>query len=129
MSVVGLSLFFASCSGSKRGSDSGSKAETFEEFYDQFYADEKFQRSRLRFPLEGYIVDLAGRTKWTQKNWAPLKNKVATLDRKKYKVFIKKETDRYTEKFELPDSGFAAEYRYQLIGGKWYLVYAMDQNL
>lgn len=103
--------------------------EDFDKFYDRFHSDESFQKSRLNWPLEGKMIDHNGQTTWTKDNWNILKVKIYDIDKNTYKTEVKKTNNSFYQKFWLPDSGFAAEYKFALKNGKWYLVFAEDVNL
>lgn len=127
---ISLLLFsLVSCHSSKKSSVKKSSAEDFESFYTKFHKDESFQMSRIKFPLEGKMVDESGDTKWTKQNWLMMKVKIYDIDKKKYKVEYKKSKSSFYQKFWIEGSGFGAEYRFELLNNKWYLMYALDQNL
>ena len=46
-----------SCSTSKKGQKENADVENFDQFYNRFHSDEKFQMSRIRFPIEGVNID------------------------------------------------------------------------
>ena len=106
-----------------------STPEDFDTFYSKFHQDASFQMSRLQFPIKGKMVNGDEEKNWTKENWAVLKIKIYDVSRKKYKVDFKKSPTSFYQKFSLPDSGFSAEYRFELIKNKWMLVYALDVNI
>lgn len=57
-----------------------------------------------------------------------MKTKIYDIDTNKYKIEYKKTENSFTQKFWLENSGFSSEYRFELIDGKWYLIYALDEN-
>lgn len=118
-----------SCNTSRGLSLTGSKVEDFDKFYDRFHKDVNFQMSRIKFPLEGEYVDGAQTEKWDKNNWIMMKEKIYDIDRSQFKVQYKKTEDSFFQKVWLENAGFSAEYRFELIGKKWYLVYAVDRNL
>ena len=81
-----LLLSLVSCHSSKKSINKKSNVEDFESFYTKFHKDESFQMSRIKFPLQGKMVDESGDTKWTKQNWLMMKVKIYDIDKKKYKV-------------------------------------------
>lgn len=120
-------LLTVSCSTSKKLTDKGD--ESFDSFYDKFHKDEAFQLSRLKFPMEGMTIDGNKKTKWTSKNWSPLKVRIYDVDKKQFKSSFKKSPTTFEQKIWIEDSGFMSEYKFKLIDKKWYLIYAYEQNL
>ena len=84
-----------------------------------------FQRSRLKFPLQGHNELGQG---WTTTNWQLMKGKVYAVDKSQYKVDIKKTNTSFFQKVWIDGAGFNSECKFELIGGKWYVVYALEQN-
>ncbi len=103
--------------------------ENFDEFYHKFHTDSVFQMSRIRFPLEGKMINGQDEIEWTKDNWMLMRTKISDIDPKQYKTSYKKTETTFYQKFWLENSGLSAEYRFELIGKKWFLVYALDQNL
>ena len=124
-----MTLTLLSCKSTQGLTFPGSKQENFDKFYDRFHADKNFQISRIKFPLEGEYVDGGQTTKWDKKNWIMMKEKIYDIDRTQFKVQHKKTEDSFYQKVWLDNTGFSAEYRFELIRKKWYLVYAADRNL
>lgn len=120
-------LLTVSCSTSKKLTDKGD--ESFDSFYDKFHKDDSFQLSRLKFPMEGMIIDGNKKSKWTSKNWSPLKVRIYDVDKKQFKTSFKKSPTTFEQKIWIEDSGFMSEYKFKLIDKKWYLIYAYEQNL
>lgn len=85
--------------------------------------------SRIRFPIEGLNIDGNQTTTWNKNNWAVLTVRIFDIDKKKFKTTHKKTDNSFEQKVWIEDSGFLAEHKFKLIGKKWYLVYAYDQNL
>ena len=85
--------------------------------------------SRIIFPLDGIKVEYDGEKKWSKKNWTTLKTKIYDVDTTEFKIEYKKTNDSFYQKFWIEDSGFWGEYRFRLINNKWYMVYAVEQNL
>ena len=134
-SSISISLFFiilivTNCTAPRKTtadtkSKPKAKTEDFDKFYDKFHKDSKFQMSRLRFPLKGH--NEAGK-EWTPANWHVMKGRIYDVDRTKYKVDYKKTDTEFYQKVWLDGSEFNSECRFQLIGGKWYLVYSLEMN-
>lgn len=113
----------------KGGKRSLTKTESFDAFYSRFHQDPEFQYSRLKFPLEGLHVDGDGETTWTKENWVLMKVRIFDIKDPAYETEYKQTANSFYQKFWGKDSGFFAEYRFELIKGNWYLVYAKDVNL
>jgi hypothetical protein len=103
--------------------------ENFDEFYHKFHTDSVFQKSRIKFPLQGKMINGQEEINWTKDNWMIMKTRIFDIDTVTYKISHEKTETSFYQKFWLEDSGQSAEYRFELIGNKWYLVYALDQNL
>lgn len=108
--------------------DKNSTVENFESFYEKFHNDSLFQLSRLNFPLKGGPVGGDINEEWTKGNWRMLRTKIYEVDTSQYKVSNVKQDNSFTEKVWLEDSGFSFEYKYELIGKKWFLVSAFEQD-
>ena len=85
--------------------------------------------SRIKFPLQGKIIQGDQETKWSRDNWIMMKTRIYDIDTTMYKTTFKKRETSFYQKFWLENSGLSSEYRFELIGNKWFLVYALDQNL
>jgi phosphate-selective porin len=121
---------FSCKTGKKTATDkAGASIENFDQFYNRFHSDEDFQMSRIRFPIEGLNIDGNQTTTWNKNNWAVLTVRIFDIDKKKFKTTHKKTDNSFEQKVWIEDSGFLAEHKFKLIGKKWYLVYAYDQNL
>ncbi len=118
-----------SCSTAKKGQKENADIENFDQFYNRFHSDEKFQMSRIRFPIEGVNIDGNKTTTWNKNNWDVLTVRIFDVDKKKFKTSFKKTDTTFDQKVWIEDSGFLSEHKFKLIGKKWYLVYAYDQNL
>ncbi len=100
--------------------------EDFDTFYNRFHEDESFQRTRVRHPLGGMMVEEGEEIAWTRQNFPLMKVRIQEVDTKEYKVSTKKDATSFTQRVWLEDSEFSSEYKFELIDGKWYLVYVMD---
>lgn len=105
-----------------------SKSENFDEFYKKFHQNVNFQVSRIKFPLKGGMLDSFTSTKWTKSNWIPMKVPVYEIDKNQYNVLIDKTDTTFSQKVWVPDSGFSSEHKFELLKGKWYLVFARETN-
>ena len=105
------------------------RVEKFDNFYDRFHRDVDFQMSRIEFPLEGKMIDGNGSHDWTRENWPVMKVRIQDIDKSQFKTAVERGPDSFYQKFWAEDTGFFAEYRFELKGRKWYLVYARDVNL
>ena len=105
------------------------KVEDFDKFYDRFHADSAFQMSRIKFPLKGASHDIDNSTAWTPKNWQIMRTRVYDVDQSKYKVKYTKTETTFTQRVWIDGAGFNTECRFELIDGKWFLVYVKDENL
>ncbi|MDD2278947.1 MAG: hypothetical protein PHD06_08995 [Bacteroidales bacterium] len=103
--------------------------EDFNRFYSQFHSDSTFQLSRIHFPIEGMIIDGFGERPWSKENWTLLTIPVFEVDTTRFEVDFIKGEKTFTQKSWIENSGFAAEYRFELRKRKWNLVYALEQNL
>lgn len=103
--------------------------ENFDQFYDKFHNDSIFQMSRIKFPLEGHQLSSDGEINWSKANWTTLKTKIHDIDTTEYKIDYKKTDKSFYQKFWVENSGFWSEYKFKVINKKWYLVYAVEQNL
>ena len=105
------------------------KVEDFDKFYDRFHADSAFQRSRIKFPLKGASTNIDKSTPWTPQNWQMLRTRIYDVDKNQYKVKYTKTETSFTQKVWVDGGGFSNECRFELIGGKWFLVYMNDENM
>jgi hypothetical protein len=123
-------LLLSACKTSKTASTSGSnsKVEMFDTFYDRFHKDEAFQKSRIKFPLQGKYISEGKEVKWTPENLPMMKVKIYDVDKKTYKSTYKKTDKSFIQKVWQPNTEFLFEARFELISKKWYLVYVVDQN-
>ena len=127
---LGLAIMFTNCHTLKRNSNKANiLVENFDEFYNKFHSDSTFQKSRIKFPLKGQKVDSEGTHSWSKTNWVLMKVKIYDVDTATYKVDYHQLEKVFTQKIWLEDSGFSSEYRFELIDRKWYLVYALENNL
>lgn len=102
--------------------------EDFDTFYDRFHEDDAFQRSRIRFPLGGMMVEAGEKTAWTRQNFPLMKVRIQDVDTKEYKVSTDKQPTSFTQRVWLEASEFSSEYKFELIDGKWFLVYVLDES-
>jgi hypothetical protein len=107
----------------------GRIAEDYDTFYNQFHADKTFQLDRVKFPLNGSYEDATGTLVWNQSNWIFQQEKMSEITLPNYDVQVTKTEDQVVETIKLRGSGYESERRFQLIDGKWYLVYYDTTNL
>lgn len=105
-----------------------SKVEDFDKFYDRFHADSAFQMSRIKFPLGGGYHTVDNSTKWTAENWHLMTTRVYDVDKNKYKATYSKTETTFTQKVWIDSAGLFVECRFELVDGKWFLVYMNDEN-
>lgn len=105
------------------------KVEDFDKFYNRFHADSAFQMSRIKFPLKGASTNLDKSTPWTPQNWQMLRTRIYDVDKNQYKVKYSKTETSFTQKVWVDGGGFSNECRFELIDGKWFLVYMNDENM
>ena len=106
-----------------------SRVEQFDVFYDQFHSDAQFQLERVSFPLEGKYEGPEGFIEWDQQNWETHQQKVSEISDPNYDTELRRIDDVMIEKVQLRGGGYYSERRFQLIDGKWYLVYYETVNL
>ena len=125
-----VALSFSSC-GWLNSTFGGSppEPESFEDFYYLFHSDPAFQLSRIDFPIEGAFVEANNKEEWTEENWAILRVPVFEIEGTEYQVEYRQTETEFYQKIWLDNTGFVSEYRFELIDGLWYLVYAYEQNL
>jgi hypothetical protein len=131
LTVCLILLLLLNCKSSNKSTSKHIESTTIEDFngfYDRFHIDSEFQMSRIKFPLSGVKIDSTSKKEWNKDNWPLMKTRIYDIDTTKYKIEYKKTDNAFTQKFWLEDSDFSSEYRFELIGNKWFLVSAMDRN-
>lgn len=124
-----LCLIAALLAGCAKHITTSRTSEVFEEFYDRFHADERFQLDRVKFPLAGEYEGPEGSQPWVKSAWEPHKQKVSEISDPQYITDIVKTEGEVIEKVQEDGGGFYSERRFQLIDGKWYLVFYDTVNL
>lgn len=114
---------------SKPAPDTPVYYEDFEKFYKRFNSDTVFQIKRVKFPLDGYQVDEMGKATWSKKNWVYHAATIYEITDPFYKTSINKEKTSVTDVVEAETGDFYFERRFELIKGKWFLVYCLDKSL
>jgi len=99
--------------------------EDFDVFFERFHADSSFQMSRLRFPIRG--TDEFAR-EWSPENWVLLKGKIFDVNTAMFNVDFKETDTEFTQKIWINGSGFMTECKFEVIDGKWFLVYRLEFN-
>lgn len=105
------------------------EAEEFDGFYQKFHADTIFQKSRIKYPLQGQKYDGISRTRWTRDDFELITTKVYDVDTTEYKVHYQKSETEFIQKVWIENSGYLSEYKFKLIGNKWFLVSAVEQDI
>ncbi len=106
------------------------KYEKYDAFYNRFHKDSLFQMSRVNFPIGGYYLDTVGEEqKWNETNWIMHRSKIQEADTSIYKISIESATTVKKEKLFIEGGGFKIERKFQLLNGKWHLIFYSDENL
>ncbi len=100
--------------------------ESFEAFYQQFHQDSLFQNSRLQIPMQGVVIEGKSITKWGDRPWVMHKAGKGTLDPNIFKVEQERVGNRLIERIYEPGSVLYNERHFELIKGKWFLVYYLN---
>lgn len=103
--------------------------EQFDEFYDRFHEDLAFQKSRVKFPLEGEYVGADGAKDWKSESWEMHRQKVTDISDPNYDTEIIRKEEEVIDKVQLRDAGLSIERRFQRLDGQWYLVYYKTVDL
>jgi hypothetical protein len=104
------------------------QGENLEEFYIRFNRDKQFQRSRIKYPLNGKFFDGtvrdSGNIDYVWQESDSLDYNVLSLDTTVYKRERLEQSDSsLTEKIFIPNSGFKIEANFKRINGQWFLIY------
>ncbi len=107
--------------------------DNFDEFYVKFYKDTIFQKSRILYPLKGYIKywddDTAKEDSWLNNKIVITPKETLELNYKNLKSEILKKDTIVTEKYWLENSGLFIERNFIRKAGKWYLYIYNISNL
>jgi hypothetical protein len=122
-------LLLTSCGIFKRADVEPDSPEEFEQFYLRFHESPDFQMSRIDFPIEGKFVDGHSEYRWTEENWEVMKVPIWDINEPGIQTEYYQSETEFFQKIWVDNSGFMSEYRFELINSKWYLVYALEQNL
>lgn len=126
-------VLISSCKSSKDTTSkpiiASSKVEDFDSFYDKFHSDSIFQRSRVSHPLKGQKLNGTEEIYWTKDNFELVKERVYDVDTTVYKVNYQKSENEFTQKVWIENSGYSSEYKFKLIGDKWFLVSVVEHNI
>jgi hypothetical protein len=129
--IAGLMLW--GCGSTHKTATTGQKGkikiENFDQFYNRFHTDSLFQLSRIKHPLQGKLVDGTESGKWTKENWMLMKTRIYDIDTTQFKTSYQKTDVSFVQKVWIENSGFSSECRFEVLDGKWYLTYVLDQNL
>lgn len=107
----------------------GSPPEDFAVFYERFHSDSAFQMSRIRFPLQGLIDDGYEEIAWTPENWELMRTRIYQVDTTKFKTKVKKKKKYFEQKLWIEGTSFSSKRRFELLGNRWFLVYAYEGSL
>ena len=99
------------------------KAEDFDTFYNRFHSDPQFQLDRVKFPLDGSYEDEAGQVVWSKSNWQMHRQKVTDISEPNYDTEIIRKKTEVTDKVQLRGAGYYSIRKFQLVDGRWYLVF------
>ncbi|MDH4472072.1 MAG: DUF4348 domain-containing protein [Fluviicola sp.] len=110
--------------------------ESFDPFFDRFNTDSTFQRSRIVFPLDNYLIPME------ELNYEMVNQPIDSLDYcildltyhdslakrqfDAYKRIIQTKKDTTWVKFTGVDNGIHEEFIFERRKGKWFLVKVMD---
>jgi hypothetical protein len=133
-----LTFAFLSCDRSTKPAPLIAKKqpESFQVFFDQFNSDSTFQRSRVVFPLDNYLIPIE-ELNYEMVNQPIDSSEYYILDLTYDDSLAKREFDAYERiieingdtvlvKFTGIDNGIHIEYTFALRKNKWFLVKAMD---
>jgi len=106
-----------------------SPPEDFAVFYERFHSDSLFQMARIRFPLDGLIVDGNDQIIWTPDNWELMQTRVYQVDTTQFKTKVKKKKKYFEQTLWMEGTNFSSKRRFEILGNRWFLVYAYEGNL
>lgn len=135
--IICFTIFFQSCSiaeDHKSVNNYQENSENFNEFYSKFHSDSLFQVERITFPLKGYKRTTDDDPEkidsvyyWQKNTWEMHKN--ITIDSSVFKEEKVVNNNLIIHRVSIPNSGFLIERHFQLINGKWYLIYYKDIDI
>lgn len=107
----------------------GSPPEEFPVFYDRFHADSTFQMSRIFFPIKGLRVEGTVKSPWTTDNWELMQTRIYEVDSTRCKTKVKLKKKNFEQTMWIEDTNFSSKRRFELLGNRWFLVYAYEGSL
>jgi hypothetical protein len=107
----------------------GSPPEEFPVFYERFHSDSAFQMSRIIFPLQGLRQFGKEEIPWTADNWELMKTRIYQVDNTQFKTKIKQKKKYFEQTLWIEGTSFSSIRRFELLGNRWFLVYAYEGSL
>lgn len=104
--------------------------EPFNSFSTRFHSDSLFQIKRVKFPVEGYLVDPEGKeSPWNKSTWMMHRMPIQQIDTSEFKVIITEQPGVRIEEIFIEGSGFRTRRVFKQIKGKWYLTSYIDEQM
>lgn len=107
----------------------GSPPEEFPVFYERFHSDSAFQMSRIIFPLQGLRVEGMDELPWTPDNWELMRTRIYQVDSTGFKTKVKFKKKYFEQTLWIEGTDFSSKRRFELLGNRWFLVYAYEGSL
>jgi hypothetical protein len=107
----------------------GSPPEEFPVFYERFHADSAFQMSRIIFPLQGLRVEGMDELPWSADNWELMRTRIYQVDSTRFKTKVKLKKKYFEQTLWIEGTNFSSKRRFELLGNRWFLVYAYEGSL
>lgn len=107
----------------------GSPPEEFSVFYERFHSDSVFQMSRIRFPLSGIMEIGKEEIPWTPEKWELMRTRIYQVDTTQFKTKVKLKKKYFEQTLWIEGTNFSSKRRFELLGNRWFLVYAYEGSL
>jgi hypothetical protein len=107
----------------------GSPPEEFPVFYERFHSDSAFQMSRIIFPLQGLRQFGMEEIPWTADNWELMRTRIYEVDTTQFKTKVKLKKKYFEQTLWIEGTQFSSKRRFELLGNRWFLVYAYEGSL
>ncbi|MCL6258435.1 DUF4348 domain-containing protein [Aquiflexum sp. TKW24L] len=107
----------------------GTPPEEFPIFYERFHSDSAFQMSRIMFPLEGLRQYGMEEIPWTADNWELMRTRIYQVDTLQFKTKVKHKKKYFEQTLWIEGTNFSSMRRFELLGNRWFLVYAYEGSL
>lgn len=107
----------------------GTPPEEFPVFYERFHSDSAFQMSRIMFPLQGLRVEGMEEIPWTAENWELMRTRIYQVDSTRFKTKVKQKKNYFEQTLWIEGTKFSSKRRFELLGNRWFLVYAYEGSL